>query len=286
MAAAADYSRLGEASSKPEDHRYRVQSLGRAMDLIERVAESGTAGARLTDIARAVGLSKAAAYSILMTFKARGIVIDQGEGMTRRYRLGLSLLRLGELAVANTGLGDVAMPILRELTAEVGMTSRIAVMDDGFATVIGRIDAPGAIRFGGALGRRELPHCTGVGKVLLAAMPRADALSLVDRVGLVPRTAKTLTTLDALSANLDLIASRRYAIDDEEDHEGVICVAAAIFRHGARAAGAISVTTLKQLLSDQQIPTLATSLNRRADELSRALGGPGCLEAWTQVSRD
>jgi IclR family acetate operon transcriptional repressor len=266
------------------DERYRVQSLGRAFDLIEAIAASGKAGARLTDLAQDVGLSKAAAYAILVTLLARGVVVDVGEGMTRRYRLGMALVRLGDLAVAVTGLADIAMPILRELTQEIGMTSRVAMMDDGFAVVIGRVDAPGAIRFDAALGRRERPHCSGVGKVLLASLPRAEAFAILERAGYEARTARTLTTLDALGAEFDRIAACHYALDDEEDHEGIICVAAGLFGHGGRSLGAVSVTTLKQLLPPEAIPPLAEALLRHADRISLALGGPPAPQAWAARS--
>jgi IclR family transcriptional regulator, acetate operon repressor len=280
-------SKQGKASSLFEgegtemrDERYRVQSLGRALDLLDRIAESGSEGARLTDLARGVGLSKAAAYAALATLIARGLVVDFGAGMTRRYRLGLSLLRLGDLAVSNIGLADIAMPILRDLTQELGMTSRVAVMDEGFAVVIGRVDAPGAIRFDAALGRREEPHCSGVGKVLLAAMPRANALELLERVGHEGHTTKTLTSIDALSADLDRIAARHYAIDDEEDHEGIVCVAAAVFGRDAKAVGAISITTLKQLLPAKALTATAGVLIRHSNRISLALGGPLADQAW------
>ena len=266
-----------------EDERYRVQSLGRAMDIVERIAESGPAGARLTDLARAVGLSKAAAYATLATLRARGLVTDDGEGMTRRYRLGLSLLRLGDIAVANTGLGDIALPVLRELTLELGMTSRVAMMDGGFAVVIGRVDAPGAIRFDAALGRRERPHCSGVGKVLLAAMPRRDAMDLLARVGQPRRTPKTLGSAEALAADLDRIVERHYGLDDEEDNEGILCIAAGIFGRDGNAVGAISVTTLKQLLPGGAVPPVAGTLLRHADRISKALGGPTADKAWPRL---
>lgn len=267
------------------DERYRVQSLGRALDLIDRIAEAGQDGARLTDLARDIGLSKPAAYAILATLRARGLVVDFGEGMTRRYRLGLSFVRFGDLAVANTGLGDVAMPILRELTQEVGLTSRVAMLDDGFAVVIGRVDGPGAIRFAAALGRREAPHCSGVGKLLLAAMPRDEALAILERVGHERRTPNTLDSLAALAADFDRIAERHYAIDDEEDVEGIVCLAAGVFGHGGRAVGAISVTTLKQLLPTEAIPSVVEPLLRHADRISQTLGGPPAALAWAGRSR-
>ena len=267
------------------DQRYRVQSLGRAMDVLDRIAECGTTGARLTDLARDVGLSKAAAYSILATLRARGMVVDQGEGLTKRYRLGLSLLRLGDLAIANTGLAETALPILRDLTLELGMTSRVAVMDDGVPVMIGRVDAPGPIRFDTVLGRWERLHCSGVGKILLAALPRDEALPLIHRAGCAIRTPKTLNTPEALCADLDLVAERFYALDDEEDVEGIICVAAGIFGRGGTAAGAISVTTLKQLLPDEAaVAPVANAVVRHADRIALALGGVTAAEAWTAIA--
>jgi IclR family acetate operon transcriptional repressor len=262
------------------DGRYRVQSVGRAFDLIDKVAASGTEGARLTDLAAAVGLSKAAAYSILATLQARGVLASVGENLTRRYRLGLSLLRLGELAAASTDLAGIAMPVLRELTGKVGMTSRLAVLEDGYAVIIGRVDAPGAIRFESALGRRENPHCSGVGKALLAALPDEEATAILARLGQPPRTRRTLTSIEALRANFAEISRRRFAIDDEEDHEGVVCIAAAVFGRDGRAVGAISITNLKQRLSEEDIRRLGTLVSDHADQISRAIGGPASLEAW------
>src|SRR5690242_14392302 len=170
------------------DERYRVQSLGRALDLLEMVAVRGKDGARLTDLARELGMSKAAVYALLQTLLARGFLSDIGEGANRRYRLGLSLTRLGDIALANIAIADAAMPELRKLTADLGMPSRLAILDDGYAVVVGRVDAPGSIRFDSALGRREMPHCSAVGKALLAAMPREEAQRILERGELTRRT--------------------------------------------------------------------------------------------------
>src|SRR6185369_8418184 len=126
------------------DERYRVQSLGRALDLIEMIAVRGRDGARLTDLARELGMSKAAVYALLQTLLARGFLSDISEGANCRYRLGLSLARLGDMTLSNIALTDVAMPELRKLTADLGMTSRLAILDDGYAVMVGRVDAPGA----------------------------------------------------------------------------------------------------------------------------------------------
>lgn len=262
------------------DERYRVQSLGRALDLLELLAKSGREGSRLTDLAVSLGLSKAATYAILQTFLARGYISAMGEGTGKRYRLGMSLARLGDLTIANIALVDIALPVLRALTQEVNLTSRVAILDDGYAVVVGRADAPGAIRFDAALGRRELPHCSAVGKALLAAMPRDEADAILRAAGLPRRTPHTLTTLSAVGDDLDRTLARNYAVDDEEDTEGVLCVATCIFDRTGQAAGAISVTGLKQRSGDPVQEPLVEALFRHADQISRQLGGLSGAEAW------
>ena len=70
------------------DERYRVQSLGWVLDIFEWITACGEEGARLTDLAQDVGLSKAGVRAILLTHKARGIFANVGEGMSRRCPLG------------------------------------------------------------------------------------------------------------------------------------------------------------------------------------------------------
>ena len=263
---------MAETSVSKTDDRYRVQSLGRALDLVELIANRGKDGARLTDLARELGMSKAAVYALLQTLLARGYLSDFSEGASRRYRLGMSLARLGDLAVANIALADVAMPELRKLTAELGMTSRLAILDDGYAVVVGRVDAPGSIRFDAALGRRELPHCSAVGKALLAAMPPEEAQRILERTALPQRTPRTITTVPQLMKELAATAERGYAIDDEEDTEGVACIGACVFGRSGQAAGAISVTGLKPRDWRSRVGDLAGRVQACAGAVSRQLG--------------
>lgn len=266
---------VAETSLSTTDDRYRVQSLGRALDLVELIANRGKEGARLTDLARQLGMSKAAVYALLQTLLARGFLSDFAEGANRRYRLGLSLARLGDLAVANIALADVAMPELRKLTADLGMTSRLAILDEGYAVVVGRVDAPGSIRFDAALGRRELPHCSAVGKALFAALPQDEAQQILERTALPQRTPRTITTVAGLMKELALTAERGYAIDDEEDTEGVACIGSCVFGRNGQATGAISVTGLKPRDWHSRVGELAGRVQACASAVSRQLGHIG-----------
>ena len=72
---------------------------------------------------------------------------------------------------------------------------------------------------------------------------------------------------------LATVGERGYAVDDEEDVEGVICVGACVYDRSGVAAGAISVTGLKPRQGNDRLDELGQIVRRHADKLSTSLGG-------------
>jgi IclR family transcriptional regulator, acetate operon repressor len=263
-----------EAPSEPGlDPRYRLQSVERALDTLEFLALAGPDGITLTDLSGQLAVSKSSAFALLQTLVARGFAADSGSRLNRRYRLGMALAKLGDAAEAQAPLVDIATPVLRSLTAATGLTTRLVVPDGPFAMVIARIDAPGSVRFASYLGKREYPHCTSAGKALLAALPPERARELARQAGLPARTSRTITDPEALLRDLALAAVRGYAIDDEEDAEGVFCVGAAVRDRSGRCVAAISGTGLKLNRPTWRMDELGLLVRDAADQVTRALGG-------------
>lgn len=258
----------GEAAAR----RSRVQSVDRALDLLEALAASGRNGLSLAALARELATSKSTALTLLRTLTARGFVAEIGSGRMRRYRLGLALARLGDEALSQISLLDVALPSLHEMTDETGWTSRIGVLDEGYAVMIGRVDGPGIVRFQSNLARRELPHCSAIGKALLAHLSEERVREIVLRTGLPARTPTTITDITHLLRELDGVRELGYAIDDEEDSEGVFCVGAAVHDHRGSCVAGISLTGLKPTLPAGGIDGLGTVVRRYAASISLGLG--------------
>jgi IclR family acetate operon transcriptional repressor len=262
--------------SQTAEERYRVQSVERAFALLEALTEASPEGMTLSTLARSLGVSKSTAYAILQTLLAGGFVADAGTGMSRRYRLGMALARLGDVVVSQIALRDVAMPVIRDLTAETGLTSRLAVLDEAYAIVIARVDAPqSTVRFAANLGKREHLHCSAVGKSMLATLPEATVNEIVAAAGLPRKTPHTITDESALRTELAAVNRRGYAIDDEEDAEGVFCVGSAVIDHTGRCAGAVSVTGLKLDLPAWRIEQIGGTVRDHAVRISELLGSPG-----------
>jgi IclR family transcriptional regulator, acetate operon repressor len=262
-----------EKSSRPEaDERYRVRSVERALDVLEALGEAAADGLRLAELSRRLDTSKSTVLAALRTLTARGFVAELGEGRSRRYRLGLTLARLGDQVLGQIDLLEVALPSLRSMTEETGWTSRVGVLDEAFAVILGRVDGPGIIRFQSNLARRELPHCSAIGKALLSHLPEESVRAIVARTGLPGRTATTITDIDHLLRELAGVRTKQFAVDDEEDSEGVCCVGASVFDHRRACVAAVSVTGLKQMLPPGGIDGMGLVVRRYAAQISANLG--------------
>ena len=253
------------------DPRYTVQSVARALGIVEMVAESPS-GLTLTEIAKAAGVSKSAAHSLIRTLVDWGYLREVAD--RPRYQLGARLLTLGEVALRQIPVGELARPILVHLSDQLGVTSRAAIADHEQPVFIERVDGPGMARFQTPIGVRELPHASAAGKAILAYLTDDEVRAVCARLGMPSRTRYTITTPDALIENLELVRRRGFALDDEEDSDGVVCVGAAFLNHLGECAGAISATFLKGGFSTDQILEMGTVVREHADQLSRALGRP------------
>ncbi|WP_405689269.1 IclR family transcriptional regulator [Streptomyces sp. NBC_00057] len=260
-------------SAASEEPKYWVKSVARAADILEALAAPAQGnGLSVTEVGQACSISKSAAFGMLQTLRAYGLVSDDGEGMNRRYRLGMSLARLGDRARSQVSLRGVAHPVLRELTRTTGMASRLAVPEDGHAVVVDQVELDQRVRLDLRMGQRELPHCTGLGKALLSAVPQSEAAAVVERFGLPRRTSRTITDPATFLSHLRDIARVGYALDDEEDAEGIICIGAPVFDDRSACAGAISITGLKLGLPAWRYQELGGQVRDAARRISVSLG--------------
>jgi IclR family transcriptional regulator, acetate operon repressor len=251
--------------------RYEVKSVARALDLLELLADHADDGLSVTEAAAAMGASKSATFAMLQTLVGRGYASDLDRG--RRYRLGSAVLRLSDSHTRSMTLIDLVRPTMRALTEETGWASRLAIHENGYPVFIDRVDGPGSIRFHMPLGLREAPHRSAAGKAILAALDEGRVRAIAQETGLMRLTPHTITDVDTLLADLALVRSRGFAVDDEEDTAGVLCVGAAFLGRDDGPAGAVSITGLKADIPDRRLQELGRIVRAHADEMAVAIGG-------------
>jgi IclR family transcriptional regulator, acetate operon repressor len=113
------------------------------------------------------------------------------------------------------------------------------------------------------------PHCTGVGKALLAQLPDPVAREIIARTGMPAHTPHTITDPAVLVEELARIRQRGYALDDEEQEVGVRCVAVPLT--GTPTPAAISISGPHGRLPHEVIDEVVPIMRRTAGQLARRL---------------
>ncbi|HUA43360.1 MAG TPA: IclR family transcriptional regulator [Streptosporangiaceae bacterium] len=226
-------------------------------------------GARLSDLARELGLPKSSALRILGTMCQIGVV--RRDETTGNYQSGTRLLDYAKAPL------NSEMDLVREfyrvaepMHAEFNETVQLAVLSATDVMFIARIDSTKVVRLVTQIGRRLPAHATAVGKAILAFSEPAD----VDRIiaaGLPRLTASTITDSAAFRAELDRARQNGYATESEESSPNLSCLSAPVFGpDGAVRAGMTVCVPVSRLTPEQSAP-LAQAVRSCAQALSGVL---------------
>lgn len=252
-----------------ENKSQRVPAVLRGLQILELLAGDKKRWTT-TEVSRKLRIPKSTTSYLLHTLLERGYLVREHEGV---YRLGMKLLALGGQALRGIEVREVALPILRRLTAETQTTAHLAVLEGAEAVYIERVPSPGFIQIDTWIGRRMPLHSTSVGKALAAFLPEAESEALFQSAVLPRFTARTITSLPRLRLEFKRIRETGAAIDNEENTPGVRCVAAPIFGSNGRAVAAMSLTGPVQQVSEERVGKIAEKLKEAARQLTLTLGG-------------
>lgn len=200
------------------DENRRIQSVERAMALLEAIAAAG-GEARLVDLSTQVGLNKSTLHGLLNTLAAMGYVSRHGT----LYALGLRLRELAQpLADADATLRTAFAPALHGLAKRSGETCYLAVPCGTREYIyIDAVEGNDRLRVASPRGHREGLTTSAIGKIFLAHDP--TLVRSLRREGLMPA---------ALEPELQTINDSGYALDLEEAETGLNCLALPLRREG------------------------------------------------------
>ena len=241
-----------------------VQSLERAFGLLELVAAHRGAMS-LSELATGSGLPPPTLHRLARTLIDLGYLRQEP---SRRYALGPRLFLLAESST--TMLNAVALPHLGHLVDEIGETANLAMLDGDMVAYVAQVPGRHSMRMFTVVGRRVHPHCTAVGKALLARSADNDVRALLGRTGLPRHTPHTVTDPEEFVDHLGRVRERGYALDEGEQEVGVRCVAVAVPGSTLRLAMSVSGPAPRMtddLLADA-VPVLQEAARSLGSELA------------------
>jgi IclR family acetate operon transcriptional repressor len=252
--------------------RHSIQSVDRAITLIEAIAEAG-GETTLTELSHRTRLNISTCHHLLSTLVQRGYVAKVP--VRRSYALGARILYLSNACLRQVDLPARAAPFIEQINEKTGETVHLAVLQGDAMMKVAKREARHPVRVDtGALGKTDAPHATASGKAMLAWLPEDDMKRVLAH-GMARFTPKTITEWPDLLEALRHVRRNGYAMDREEYQPGVICVGAAIRDHNGAVVGAISASTPTMRANDEHLGLVREQVVSAVRALSAELGEPG-----------
>ena len=250
---------------------FSVSSMERGLALLELLVEH-PGGLHISDISQTLGVPLGATHRLLQTLIATHYV--RQDTATGLYKPTLKLGTLGLRLMADVNVIDLAQPILDELARATGELVRLAVVDFGAMSWIGKAQgATSSIRCDSISGRHVPIHTTAMGKAWLARMPEAEARAMLEKSGLHEELVgpNAAGTIDEVLRRVAEGKEAGYSLNEEESELGLNAIAMVLkdVNDPSHVVGAVSIAGPVFRLGKERLISFVPALKNAITELER-----------------
>ena len=241
---------------KPGDRDY-VAALASGLQIL-KAFDAEHARMTLTEMAGRTDMDRAKARRFLLTLESLGYVRRDG----RSFELTPRVLELGHAFQSSNQYRAVIQHYLQDITAEIGESSSLSVLDGIEVVYVVRSAAPHRLMAITLSPGTRLPAAyTSMGRVLLAQLSNAELDARLDQVTLHVHTPHSLTSKAALRTDILAVREQGYSMVDQELDLGLRSVAAPVFAGNGDLLGAVNISTNAarvplQMLQEDYLPRL------------------------------
>lgn len=255
---------------------YPIKVINKALSILEILLQQGSA-MNMTEISEKLELYPSTIHRILDTLKHWGYV--EQEPLNQKYRLGLKVLELGMAKLNQMDLVREVTPYLKELVNQCNETVHLGVLlaEDGEVIYLAKEESSQTIRMCSYVGKRAPLHCTALGKVLLAYLPKVEIKKILDKIELTRLTEKTITDKKELEEELYKVKEQGFALDIGENEKDVRCIAAPIMDYQGKVIAAVSISSPAFRINENVQNNFKKALIETSKKVSKRLGFDGKL---------
>jgi len=196
-------------------------------------------GVGVSRVAKEAALPVSTTHRLLNDLVASGFASFDPE--TRRYYLGLKVFELSSRVSLTKGLSEVALPVMRRLSEEVGESVFMGVREGTDVLLVEKVVGPGRIQVNDNVGTRIPLHRLAQGKSILAFLPEDEREDLIKGMTLEPETPRTITDPGMLRDELETTREQGWASVDGEHEEWVRAIATPILDAQGRPVAAVAI---------------------------------------------
>ncbi len=206
----------------------------------------------IAEVAAGAGLDRATARRCLLTLARHGYADYDGKFFTLTPRV----LRLGTACLATMPLPQIVQPLLDRLSDGIGESSSVSILDGAEIVYVARAAQRRMMSIALMPGSRLPAFCTSMGRVMLAALPEAEARALLGPGPLPARASRTLTDPQAVMAELARVRAQGHAVIDEEVEPGLRSIAVPVRDARGATVAALNVGLAAGRAAAADLPAL------------------------------
>lgn len=227
-----------------------VESVDRALLVLQALARAGAHGMGLADLSATLGLNKSTVHRALAALRFRGFVTQDPSSAT--YLLGPAATQLAEEFFSDENLPALLRPALVELCAAAEELVHLGVLDGTHVVYLDKVEPERSMRVWSAVGRRSPAVTTALGRALLAYRhtDRSMLNGYVHAAG-----GQAAVDADHVWSVLERARRLGYATEEQENEPGISCIAVPLLRSGV-AIAAVSITAPAERMTTKRIAWL------------------------------
>lgn len=246
-----------------------IKSVVKAISIIELLV-SNDKPISLTEMSKELGMARSTVHGLASTLLDLGYLSQSAD--TGHYALGTKLYEVGNAVASNWTEKSIAKPYITKLVEKLKETVHMAKLSDGKVLYIEKHESTQSIRIVTEAGLKLPAHCTGVGKVLLAYLSKAELDYIIKKNPLEYYTEHTITDRTLFDEELAKIRLQGYATDSQEFVDGLSCVAAPIYNHQNIVVAALSISAPVSRMKPDYVEMIKGDLLKACKEISIKLG--------------
>lgn len=224
----------------------RIPTNLRTLLILEVIGRSDQA-MTATEINDEIGLPKQTVHRLVATLEKEGFLNRELGG--KRYRPSRRLRLMGAGLLHASRFHITRHQVLQTVASTVKEAVNYVVPEESGMHYLDRIDTDWPFRIQLPVGTNVPFHCTASGKCFMASLSKSARKKFVTGLNLEKLTDRTFTDPHALLAELETVAKRGYAIDDEEFMKGMRAIAVPVTDNTGRFVAALAFHGPSQRLS-------------------------------------
>ncbi len=244
--------------------KYGAPSVKKAFAILSAISASKD-GMGVSDLAKKLKMAKSTVHGMASALEELGAVMR--DPLTKKFKLGFTLLEIGRSAYSQIDLQTSARPITEELMERTKTSVFLGILNWSQVTILDIVESRQDLNITAPVGSTIPLFAGAVGKVFLASMAEEQAAKIVKSKGLPRFTDNSIVDMDLYFKELKQVRQKGYAVDDEEYILGVRAVASPLTGLG-QLRSAIWAVGFKASLDEKKMQILTGETHTAAQTIS------------------